>query len=299
MARKQTAVKPTAKKSRANSRVKLAVVPEAANQYRPLAVRRYGIAIILAVVLLLQTMYFAVANTNILGVQANITSANLLAATNDARTGNNVQPLTLNGDLSEAARRKADDMFAQQYWSHVAPDGTTPWYWFDEVGYAYAEAGENLAKNFNSSQGAVAAWLASPSHRENMLKKGYEDVGFAVRDGMLDGKPTTLVVALYGTPERSAIHGATNSTKTTEVNAPISLMGRIGIGVTSLNPVAVGSIVVLLLAANIALVAQMYRRKLPKYLRGSWYKYHGIYKATFLVAFAILTVLAYGWAGQI
>ena len=299
MAKRQTTAKRSPSKLSAKSRVKLAVVPGETNQYRPFAVRRYSIGIMLALSLLLQAAYLIGTEHNILGVQAEITAPSLLEATNDARVGNNVKPLNLNDDLSRAAQLKVDSMFEQQFWSHVAPDGTTPWYWFDEAGYAYVEAGENLAKNFNSSQGVVTAWLASPSHRDNMLKPSYEDVGFATKDSLLDGKPTTLVVALYATPENLNIHGATNSTKDTDINTPINLMGRIGIGVSSLNPIAVGSIIVLLIAANIALLAQVYRRKLPAKLHKGWYKYHGILKATILISLALITVMAYGWTGQL
>jgi len=65
-------------------------------------------------------------------------------------------------------------------------------------GYTYALAGENLAKNFTDSGGVVNAWMASPTHRDNILKSGYRDVGFAIVNGVLNGEETTLVVQMFG-----------------------------------------------------------------------------------------------------
>lgn len=279
--------------------VKLAAWPHKANQYRPHAIRRYGIAVILVFVLLAQGIYNSLTSGDILGTQAQVTTAGLLAETNSARAQQNRQPLLLNAELAKAARLKVQSMFDQQYWNHVAPDGTTPWHWFSEVDYTYSEAGENLAKNFTTSSSTVAAWLGSPTHRANVLKADYKDVGFAVMEGTLDGKATTIVVALYGAPEQTTAQGVLASTQVSDVNSSLSLMGRVGIGLRSLTPVTIASIVVLLVAANIALVAHMYRHKLPFGLRQSWYRHHGLYKAIGFTSLAVMLVLAYGGVGQI
>lgn len=299
MPKKQTTKRRTTVQARVHKHVKLAVVPHRANQYRPHIVRRYGIAIIVALVLLAQGAYSSLTSGNILGTQATITSAGLLQATNKARADQQEEPLTLNSDLNKAARLKVQDMFTQQYWAHVAPDGTTPWHWFHEVDYTYSEAGENLAKNFTSSNGTVAAWLASPSHRANVLKSDYTDVGFAVMDGMLNGEQTVLVVALYGAPEQTIAQGVLASTQVSKVDESMSLMARVGAMLHSLTPVTVASIVVLLVAANVALIAHLYRRKLPLGLRRSWYRHHGLYKAIGFTSLAIVIVIAYGGVGQI
>ncbi len=300
MPAKQTRKTPVANslKKRVHKRVKLAVVPHKANQFRPHAVSRYGIAIIVAFVLLAQGMYNSITSGNILGTEAQITSSGLLQATNDARKADGEQPLTINAKLSDAANRKVHNMFDQQYWAHTAPDGTTPWHWFGEVGYVYADAGENLAKNFTTDDSTVAAWLASPTHRANVLKPQYTEVGFAVMSGTLGGKPTTLIVALYGKPDTAMVQGAA-STQSSDINMPVSVMAQIGLGLQALTPAAIASIVVLAVAANIAFIAHMYRRKLPLALRRSWYRHHGMYKAIGFTGLAIVIVFAYGGVGQI
>ena len=301
MPAKQTRKKPATVplKRRVHKRVKLAVVPHKANQFRPRAVGRYGIAIIVAFVLLAQGLYNGFTSGNILGTEAQVTITGLLKATNNARVAQGESPLVINAQLAEAARLKVRNMFDEQYWAHTAPDGTTPWHWFGQAGYAYADAGENLAKNFTTSDSTVSAWLASPTHRANVLKTEYQDVGFAVMSGMLGDKPTTLIVALYGTPDQATVQGAAHTETVSGIDMSLSIMARIGLGLQALTPAAISSIVVLAIAANIALVAHIYRRKLPLALRRSWYRHHGIYKAVGFASLAIIIVFAYGGAGQI
>lgn len=286
-------------KTRINKRVKLAVVPHKANQYRPHAIRRYGIAVLLVAVIAIQAVYNGVHSGNVLGVQAQITPTGLLAATNQQRANDNEKPLTINPELMKAAQLKVQNMFAEQYWAHTAPDGTTPWHWFDVVGYNYDSAGENLAKDFTTSDSTVSAWMASPTHRANILNSSYKDVGFAVMDSTLNGQPTTLVVALYGSPELPSVQGASTTTDASDINEPMSFMSRLGVGLQSMTPAAVSSVVVLLAAMLVALLAHMYRKKLPRSLRMSWYRHHGVYKAVGFASLAVVIIFAYGSGGQI
>jgi hypothetical protein len=137
----------------------------------------------------------------VLGYATDIYSDQLLTGTNNVRKSAGLAPLTLNPQLTQAASAKAQYMFTKNFWAHVAPDGKTPWEFITATGYKYTVAGENLAKNFNDSQGVVDAWMASPSHRDNLLKSSYRDVGFAVANGVLNGEETTLVVQMFGSTE--------------------------------------------------------------------------------------------------
>jgi uncharacterized protein YkwD len=134
----------------------------------------------------------------VLGYAANISVDDVVRLTNQKRAEAGVLPLALNSDLAKAAKAKGDDMIAKDYWAHVAPDGTQPWYFFNMVGYKYRYAGENLAKDFSTAQSAVDAWMASPSHKENMLSDKYDDIGIAVVEGDMNGVDTTIIVQLFG-----------------------------------------------------------------------------------------------------
>lgn len=138
--------------------------------------------------------------TNILGFATDITVDKLYQLTNTERQKSGLQTLNFNDQLSQAAASKAQDMFAKNYWAHFAPDGSSPWNFILNAGYRYQLAGENLAKNFMFSSGVVDAWMNSPSHRENMLRPDYTDVGYAIVNGNLNGQETTLVVQMFGKP---------------------------------------------------------------------------------------------------
>lgn len=143
--------------------------------------------------------YVHQAYPSVLGYATDIRLSDLLQLTNSERTKLGLPPLQLNTSLSAAAAQKAQDMFAHNYWSHTSPEGKTPWDFIVFSGYEYTMAGENLAKNFSDSGGVVQAWMASQTHRDNIIKPGYQDVGFAIVNGVLDGEETTLVVQMFGT----------------------------------------------------------------------------------------------------
>ena len=134
----------------------------------------------------------------VLGYASNITVRELYDYTNQRRVGEGLTELKLNETLSIAARKKAEDMFEKDYWAHISPDGVEPWSFILAQGYDYAYAGENLAKNFHYSREVVEAWYRSPSHKENLMGRQYDEVGYAVVDGVLDGYETTLVVQMFG-----------------------------------------------------------------------------------------------------
>lgn len=139
----------------------------------------------------------------VLGDATSISSEDLLKYTNIQRQANGLVPLRINRELTQAAKLKAHDMFAKDYWAHVAPDGTTPWVFIKDSGYEYLYAGENLARGFTTSAGVVDAWMNSPSHRENLLSPHYTDIGFAIESGSLTGTETVLVVQEFGSPYTS------------------------------------------------------------------------------------------------
>jgi uncharacterized protein YkwD len=138
--------------------------------------------------------------SNVLGVATDISISKLVTLTNEERAKIGLPALRVNTQLSVSAEKKAEDMFAKDYWSHFGPHGESPWDFIKQSGYQYEFAGENLAKNFLFSQNVVDAWMNSPTHKENIIKKEYSEVGYAVKNGVLNGEETTLVVQMFGTP---------------------------------------------------------------------------------------------------
>ncbi len=141
--------------------------------------------------------------SSVLGISNNVTLQELLALTNREREINGLPALKLNGELSSAAEGKASNMLTENYWAHESPGGVTPWVFIKNAGYNYTYAGENLARGFTNAQDVVSAWMASPTHRQNMLSSNYKEVGFAIRTGNLTGEETVLVVEMFGSRELS------------------------------------------------------------------------------------------------
>lgn len=142
-------------------------------------------------------------NPNVLGFATDIKVEKILDLVNQKRIESDLKPLTLSNNLVTAATGKATDMFVKNYWAHVSPTGVTPWVFINSAGYEYVYAGENLARNFNTSEEVVEAWMNSPTHRANILKSEYNDIGLSVMNGRLNGEDTTLVVEVFGTPTKS------------------------------------------------------------------------------------------------
>lgn len=189
-------------------------------------------------------------------------------------------------------------MLTYGYWAHVSPTGVTPWHWFDVVGYNYSAAGENLAKNFSSSSGVMSAWMASPEHRANVLDSRYTDVGIAVVHGEMNDQPIELVVAEYGEPASAAAALTSSASVRAASDAPLSPWQRFHIALNSLTPVALLSIVILLVAAAVALFAHAYRGRIPKTTHIIWYRHHALYKTLGLVSLVVVVISLYG-GGQI
>lgn len=290
------------------NRLALWVIPHAQNHYRPHIVRRYGLLAVLALLVGLQFVQQLAPYQSVLGENTAVTPDNILVRSNQARSDEGETPLRANAALTTAAKLKAEDMLQRQYWAHANPDGVQPWYWLEQAGYRYTIAGENLAKNFSTSDGVVKAWLASPSHRENLLGNRFTDIGVAVARGTFQGKPATIVVALYGAPATAVAAGAVSGdgTATSAVfraspptGAQIGMLERAAIALESLPLITTISVVVLLVIALIALMAHMVRHKLPRARRERWHwRHHGLIKSLGLTSIAVVVVLFYA-GGQL
>lgn len=133
---------------------------------------------------------------------ASISAANIISATNTQRTAIGLRPLVENQKLNLAANFKMRDMFVRQYFGHSAPDNTSG---LPELlarfDYKYTLAGENLALgNYKNADELVVAWMASPSHRANILNSTFRDIGVATGYDVFMGHQKMIFVQIFGTP---------------------------------------------------------------------------------------------------
>lgn len=110
---------------------------------------------------------------------------------NAQRAGAGVAALQIDPVLTEVARRRAQDMASRNYFSHTSPTGETAFTLLAAYGYAYARAGENIARNnYPDSQSvavAMTGFMNSSAHRANVLDTRFSRVGIGVAiapDGM-------------------------------------------------------------------------------------------------------------------
>lgn len=180
--------------------------PRHSNNHRPRALHpeslfKLTIIVLLSGVLVQQHIVRPQVFGQVLGFSTTITPDQIIELTNEERQKIGLPPLIYNEILSQAATAKAQDMFADQYWAHTAPDGVEPWDFISEAGYGYSSAGENLARDFFDSSTVMKAWMASPTHKANIIHTKYTDIGVAVVIDSLDGVETALVVQMFGRPK--------------------------------------------------------------------------------------------------
>lgn len=204
-------------------RLKRYLIPHAGNRYKPALFAKESVAVMVLLLFVVESVYvfatpFVLERT---GFTAAVLPAALTEMTNSDRTASGHAALTPDPLLSQAAQKKADDMAAKGYFAHVSPDGKTPWYWLDAVGYKYTYAGENLAINFTDSVDVEAAWMNSPEHHANIVKPEYTRIGIGTAQGLYEGKETTFVVELFAAiPEQKPV--ATAPSKPASQQTPVA-----------------------------------------------------------------------------
>lgn len=122
--------------------------------------------------------------------------AAVIEKTNAERKKADLKPLEPNPKLLAAARKHAENMAAQDKLEHVLDEKTLA----DRVtaaGYKYARTGENIAWNAKDPGAAVAGWMDSKPHRENILQEEYTEIGVAVAK---NAKGEPYWVQVFGKP---------------------------------------------------------------------------------------------------
>ena len=92
---------------------------------------------------------------------------------NKIRVDNGVAPLKWDDNLIPATNVRAKEV--TQKWSHTRPNGYE--YWTADSKRIY---GENLAKGYSNAESVVNAWMASQTHKDNILYTEFKTCAIAV-----------------------------------------------------------------------------------------------------------------------
>ncbi len=115
---------------------------------------------------------------------------------NSLRLSQRVPALGSDAALDTIAQSYAQRMASENFFAHIAPDGSDLKGRLTKGGYLYTSAGENLG----SSSGSLAAHFGiehSPGHRKNLLEPGFQMLGVGIAKRS-DG--VTVVVEVLATP---------------------------------------------------------------------------------------------------
>lgn len=109
----------------------------------------------------------------------------ILSAVNAERAKVGLAPLKTREDLWERVAMVRAREVAKKH-EHTRPNGSICWTAYTEAGFIpgvyYSYAGENIAWGYDKEAAVMKAWMASPDHRENILRSNF----------------TTLATGLYG-----------------------------------------------------------------------------------------------------
>lgn len=90
-----------------------------------------------------------------------------------------VKEVLWNDQLEKAAYNHSLDMYTNEYFSHVAPDGSNGGVRITRVGYNWKAFGENIAAGYRSEKEVVDGWLSSPGHCKNIMSTNFKEMGVA------------------------------------------------------------------------------------------------------------------------
>lgn len=134
----------------------------------------------------------------------------ILAGLNKTRLKHGLRPLAMSSELENAAVAHSKAMLDRGFFDHDTPGGASFTVrvrgFYRSAGYVGWSVGENLLYSTGrpTAGSAIAAWLASPSHRETMLTPTWRDVGIGsiranAAGGRFNGAPTWVVTMDFGT----------------------------------------------------------------------------------------------------
>jgi uncharacterized protein YkwD len=135
--------------------------------------------------------------------------AGLLARLNAIRTAHGLVPLKVSASLTAAAEDHSAEMLSDGYFAHESFDGSP--FWKRLGGYTggaptgYWSVGENLlwsSPDLDAGR-ALALWMASPEHRQNILTARWREIGIAAAHadsapGTYGNVPVTVITTDFG-----------------------------------------------------------------------------------------------------
>ena len=106
----------------------------------------------------------------------------MLELVNNERKSRGLAPLVMDEKIRGIAREYGKDMFKKGYFSHINPEGESPFDRMKKNGIEFNMSGENLALS-KDLLSAHEGLMKSKGHRDNILNLFFHRVGIGVVDG--------------------------------------------------------------------------------------------------------------------
>jgi uncharacterized protein YkwD len=180
------------------------VVPNENNNYRPKALQPkrllfYAVSIIVIKLITILATSLTPLTALLSPDYYSAESRKVISLTNKIRKDLNIQELTENTKLTQAAMWKVEDMMINQYFAHMGPDGKRVADWLKLANYNFKFGGENLAIGFQTAEEIVNAWKNSPTHYKNMIDPDFQDIGVGISAGKYKEYDATFAAQYFGT----------------------------------------------------------------------------------------------------
>lgn len=124
--------------------------------------------------------------------------AEVEALVNAQRTAKGLGKLASDRRLDAAAQRHACDMLRAGYFDHRGSDGSMPKHRIAASGFRACLTAENIALDWRQPADVVRAWMVSPGHAANILRRGVDRMGTAFVPRQGDHGPWVVQVFAKG-----------------------------------------------------------------------------------------------------
>lgn len=101
------------------------------------------------------------------------------SALNNVRARNGAGSVSYDSRLGRAAQGHANDMLANNFFSHTGSNGSTVGQRVTAQGYQWNAVGENIARGQPDEAAVLQAWVNSPGHQRNNVNPNFEDFALA------------------------------------------------------------------------------------------------------------------------
>ena len=120
-------------------------------------------------------------------VKEELTAAINKVRSEGCRCGRNyfkpADPLILNDTLHLSAADYASNMYQQNFFAHIGPDGKNVGQRVDRFGYSWKFIGENLGQGQSDIQELIGDWKRSFTHCKLLMDPRFREMGMAMYKG--------------------------------------------------------------------------------------------------------------------